>query len=45
MEDLSAAGRTELLGERMVAVVMDGQLGKEYRLPTAAEIATANVGL
>ncbi|MXY51728.1 MAG: DUF1156 domain-containing protein [Gammaproteobacteria bacterium] len=43
MADLRAAGRAGLLGERMTAVVVDGQLGKEYRLPTEAEIAAARV--
>ena len=41
MEDLRATGRAGGFGERMMAVVMDGQLGKEYRLPTEAELAAA----
>ena len=44
MKDLRAAGRAGRLGERMTAVVVDGQQGKEYRLPTAEEIAAARVG-
>ena len=44
MKDLRAAGRAGRLGERMTAVVVDGQQGKEYRLPTAEEIAAAHVG-
>ena len=44
MEDLRAAGRAGRLGERMTAVVVDGQQGKEYRLPTAEEFAAARVG-
>ena len=44
MKDLRAAGRAGRLGERMTAVVVDGQQGKEYRLPTAEEFAAARVG-
>ncbi len=44
MQDLRAAGRTGRLGVRMTAVVVDGQRGKEYRLPTAHEIEVAEVG-
>ena len=44
MADLRAAGRAGRLGERMTAVVVDGQRGKEYRLPTAVELAAAEVG-
>ena len=43
MADLRAAGRTGRLGERMTAVVVDGQRSKEYRLPTDAEIDAAEV--
>ena len=43
MPDLRAAGRAGRLGERMTAVVVDGQRGKEYRLPTDAEIGAAQV--
>ena len=43
MADLRAAGRAGRLGERMTAVVVDGQRGKEYRLPTAAELEAAEV--
>ena len=43
MADLRAAGRAGRLGERMTAVVVDGQRGKEYRLPTDAEIEAAEV--
>ena len=43
MADLRAAGRAGRLGERMTAVVVDGQRGKEYRLPTAAEREAAEV--
>ena len=43
MADLRAAGRAGRLGERMTAVVVDGQRGKEYRLPTAAELEAADV--
>ena len=44
MKDLRAAGRAGGLDERMTAVVVDGQRGKEYRLPIAEEIAAARVG-
>ncbi len=43
MADLRAAGRAGRLGSRMTAVVVDGQSGKEYRLPTEAEIQAARV--
>ena len=43
MADLRAAGRAGRLGERLTAVVVDGQRGKEYRLPTEAELAAADV--
>ena len=43
MQDLRAAGRAGRLGARMTAVVVDGQRGKEYRLPTAHEIEVAEV--
>ena len=43
MADLRAAGRAGRLGERLTAVVVDGQRGKEYRLPTDAELAAADV--
>ena len=43
MADLRQEGRAGRLGERMTAVVVDGQQGKEYRLPTEAEFATAKV--
>ena len=44
MQDLRAAGRAGRLGVRMTAVVVDGQRGKEYRLPTTHEIEVAEVG-
>ncbi len=44
MADLRNEGRAGRLGERMTAVVVGGQQGKEYRLPTEAEIAVAAVG-
>ena len=43
MRDLRAAGKTGRLGERMTAVVVNGQRGKEYRLPTEAEVAASRV--
>ena len=44
MDDLRAQGRAGRLGARMTAVVVDGQRGKEYRLPTEAELEGAWVG-
>ena len=43
MKDIRAEGLAGRLGERMTAVVVEGQTGKEYRLPTAAEIDAARV--
>ena len=43
MADLRAAGRAGRLGERLTAVVVDGQRGKEYRLPTEVELEAAKV--
>ena len=42
--DIRLEGKAGRLGERMTAVVVDGQQGKEYRAPTEAEIAAACVG-
>ena len=44
MADIRAEGRAGRLGARMTAIVVDGQQGKEYRLPTEAETAAARVG-
>ena len=43
MVDIQVEGRAGRLGERMTAVITDGQQGKEYRLPTEAEIDAARV--
>ncbi len=43
MRDLRAQGRAGRLGARMTAVVVDGQQGKEYRLPRGEEIEAAEV--
>ena len=43
MADLRNEGRAGRLAERMTAVVVDGQQGKEYRLPTDVELAAASV--
>jgi adenine-specific DNA methylase len=43
MADLRNEGRAGRLDERMTAVVVDGQKGKEYRLPTELELAAALV--
>ena len=42
-KDIRDEGRAGRIGERMTAVVVDGQQGKEYRLPTEAEIEAACV--
>ena len=43
MRDLRAQGRAGRLGARMTAVVVDGQEGKEYRLPRKKEVEAAMV--
>ncbi len=43
MEDIRYEGRNGRLGAVMTAVVVDGQKGKEYRLPTDHERETAGV--
>ena len=43
MADLRAAGRGGQLGTRLTTVVVDGQQGKEYRLPTDEELNAASV--
>ena len=43
MRDLRAQGRAGRLGARMTAVVVDGQEGKEYRLPHEEEVEAAKV--
>jgi adenine-specific DNA methylase len=42
MEDIRLEGRAGRLGAVMTAVVVDGQNGKEYRLPTAHETQMAD---
>ena len=44
MKELRAQGRSGRLGARMIAVVIDGQKGKDYRLPTEHDLAAAEVG-
>ena len=44
MRDLRAAGKGGRLGERLTAVVVNGQRGKEYRLPTEGEVEASRVG-
>lgn len=39
MEDIRVEGKAGRLGEVMTAVVVEGQNGKEYRLPTPEEIS------
>ena len=41
--DIRVEGQAGRLGSRMTAVVVGGQQGKEYRLPTNGEIAAASV--
>ena len=43
MRDLRAQGSAGRLGARMTAVVVDGQEGKEYRLPRGEEVEAAKV--
>ena len=43
MQDLRAQGRAGRLGACMTAVVVDGQEGKEYRLPREEELVAAQV--
>ena len=43
MEDLRLEGRADRLGSTMIAVVVDGQSSKEYRLPTSAELDAAAI--
>jgi len=43
MEDIRAEGKAGRLGASPTAVVMDGQKGKEHRLPTPEEIEAASV--
>ena len=43
MQDLRAQGRAGRLGAHMTAVVVDGQQGKEYRLPREEEFEAAEV--
>ncbi len=38
MEDIKLEGRAGRLGSMMTTVVVDGQKGKEYRLPTSYEV-------
>ena len=41
--DIRTEGRAGRLGERMTAVIVEGQRGKEYRLPTEVELQSAAV--
>ena len=43
MQDIRLEGRAGRLGAVMTAVVVEGQKGKEYRLPTDHERAVADV--
>ena len=45
MRDIRADGRAGNIGRCMTAIVVDGQQGKEYRLPTHAELHVAQVKL
>ncbi len=41
MDNIRAEGMARRLGSQMTAVVVDGERGKEYRLPTEEELAAA----
>lgn len=43
MKDIRADGRAGTMGKHMTAVVVDGQQGKEYRLPTKIEVEATYV--
>ncbi|MDE0258538.1 MAG: DUF1156 domain-containing protein [Gammaproteobacteria bacterium] len=43
MRELHAQGRSGRLGARMIAVVINGQMGKEYRVPANRDFAAAGV--
>jgi adenine-specific DNA methylase len=43
MEDIRFEGQAKRLGAVMTAVVVDGPAGKEYRRPTALELAIAEI--
>jgi adenine-specific DNA methylase len=43
MEDIRLEGRAGRRGAQVTAVVVDGQDGKEYRLPTALELEAAHI--
>lgn len=43
MQDIRLEGRAGRLGAVMTAVVVDGPNGKEYRLPTEAELRAADI--
>src|SRR5262249_13050493 len=40
-EDLRIAGQAKAFGSRMIAVVVDGKNGKEYRMPDQSELTRA----
>lgn len=44
MSELRVQGRTGRLGTRMTAVVVGGQTGKEYRVPTERDVEAAKIG-
>ena len=44
MAELRVQGCAGRLGARMTAVVVDGQTGKEYRVPTERDIEAAKIG-
>ena len=43
IKDLRARGQAGLLGRRLIAVVVNGPAGKEYRLPRLEEVDAADV--
>ena len=42
MEDIRYEGKNSRLGQVMTAVIVEGQCGKEYRLPTSQDILAAD---
>ena len=43
LAEMQAQGRSGRLGARMTAVVVDGQTGKEYRVPTGQDVEAVSV--
>ena len=43
MDELQVQGRAGLIGEQLIAVVVSGQTGKEYRAPTQPDFQAATI--